>query len=177
MTDRERLNHLDQENRFLLAEKNRQFARAQSLEQALTAAQAANLAARTLIEHLYEAYHAHGGEGQPWPELWDQVRAGLESSPTWPSVLRFARQMEAKLEANRHKGNRRHWLMSEPHWLFDRLVEESKELKREILVGDVRMQETLNARYHAEGLTREAADVANYAMMLADWHMARAGVW
>jgi NTP pyrophosphatase (non-canonical NTP hydrolase) len=78
-------------------------------------------------------------------------------SPTWPHVLAFARRMEAKLEANRHKGNREGWLKDSPFDLFRRLRDEADELG-----------EALRCRSESEVIANEAADVANFAMMIAD---------
>lgn len=70
-----------------------------------------------------------------------------------PCVQKFAQEMERKLRANDHKT---HWLGSETKYLSRRLTEECSELRRAIRRGNA--DETL----------AEAADVANFAMMLAD---------
>jgi NTP pyrophosphatase (non-canonical NTP hydrolase) len=98
---------------------------------------------------------------------------GLADSPTWPYVLAFAKRMEAKLEKNRHKGDRSGWLLDEADELLERLREELCELDDAMVEAVVRMHEPLNARWIAENVANEAADVANFAMMLADWHTAR----
>ena len=70
-----------------------------------------------------------------------------------PEVEAFARAMERKLRDNDHKP---HWSECEQLYLRARLLEEVKEL------------------WHAleneapENVLLEAADVANFAMMLAD---------
>ena len=75
-----------------------------------------------------------------------------QNSPTWPWVLRFAQMMEAKLAANRHKGDRDGWIGMPRAALMDLLRAEVEEL---------------GAAANSEaGL--EAADVANFAMMIAD---------
>lgn len=79
------------------------------------------------------------------------------SSPTWPIVLQFAAMMEAKLDRNRHKGNREGWLRDTPVALLVRLYEETCELRDAIAEG-----------HTAAFVAEEAADVANFAMMLAD---------
>lgn len=85
------------------------------------------------------------------------------NSATWPWVLAFARRMEAKLEANRHKGDREGWMSCTPDFLFDRLRQESLELGGSI----VQHRPDLNIT-NAECVADEAADVANFAMMIAD---------
>lgn len=78
-------------------------------------------------------------------------------SPTWPYVLGFALLMEAKLEANRHKGDRDGWIRcSVGDFLLPRLREEFGELCDALPEGAP-----------AE-IAAEAADVANFAMMIAD---------
>lgn len=88
--------------------------------------------------------------------------AGAQNSPTWPHVLEFALRMEKKLSVNRHKGDRGGWLNDDPLTLHKRLAEEDVELK-------VAMENGLTA----EEIANEAADVANFAMMIADWFTAR----
>lgn len=72
-----------------------------------------------------------------------------------PEVAAFANLMEQQLRANDHKPG---WKGDEPDALFRRLVEESSELE--------------DAIYHTvDGeafVGKEAADVANFAMMIAD---------
>ena len=81
----------------------------------------------------------------------------LHDSPTWPFVLAFAVRMEAKLAKNRHKGDRDGWLKDAPWPLFVRLLGEMSELERAIREGE-----------SPEDIADEAADVANFAMMVAD---------
>lgn len=70
----------------------------------------------------------------------------------------FAEKMEAKLRKNDHKGG---WLDCDPLWLRMRMEEEMSELHREM----VRLQ---IGRSTPERVVNEAADVANFAMMIAD---------
>ena len=70
-----------------------------------------------------------------------------------PEVLAFADAMEAKLKENDRK---RHWYRLGMQTLSMRLTQEREELRRAVKSGDP-----------AEVL-REAADVANFAMMIAD---------
>ncbi|WP_245628942.1 hypothetical protein [Alicyclobacillus shizuokensis] len=70
----------------------------------------------------------------------------------------FARQMELKLRENDHKGG---WLECDVWWLFSRLYEEVAELQEamyEVAAGDASREKVI----------REAADIANFAMMIAD---------
>lgn len=88
----------------------------------------------------------------------------LRESATWPFVLSFALAMEAKLDRNRHKGDSEGWRKDAPRALFDRLEEEVRELKLALRLGRARWYETAQI----SDIISEAADVANFAMMLAD---------
>lgn len=66
----------------------------------------------------------------------------------------FAEQMEAKLKENDHKGG---WEDCSIDYFLERLEEEVKELYY--------ATETPN---NAENIIREATDVANFALMIAD---------
>lgn len=78
----------------------------------------------------------------------------VQAPQRWrPEVVEFADAMEAKLKENDHK---RHWRYLGMQTLSMRLTQEREELRRAVEVGD-----------HKEVL-REAADVANFAMMIAD---------
>jgi NTP pyrophosphatase (non-canonical NTP hydrolase) len=70
-----------------------------------------------------------------------------------PEVRIFAEAMELKLSENEHKPG---WDWTSPEWLFGRLLDEVEELREAILS---------NQNTHV--VTREAADVANFAMMIA----------
>jgi NTP pyrophosphatase (non-canonical NTP hydrolase) len=73
-----------------------------------------------------------------------------------PEVARFAELMEQKLRANDHKG---HWRGSSLSYLIARLREECGELI------DAVLYEEDSTPGH---ITEEAADVANFAMFIAD---------
>ena len=68
-----------------------------------------------------------------------------------PQVAWFANEMERRLEENDHKGG---WECCTDKWLFNRLRQEMKELACAVKEG--------------RGVVEEAADVANFAMMIAD---------
>ena len=72
-----------------------------------------------------------------------------------PEVIRMARVMEYKLRLNDHKGG---WKNGMPLWFLTRLAEEVGELSKA-----VRTCPHNDPRVHFE-----AADVANFAMMVAD---------
>lgn len=72
-----------------------------------------------------------------------------------PEVQRFALAMEERLKANDHKGG---WENCTTSYLWRRLVEESGELEEELA------KDLTDGRV----VLHEAADVANFAMMLAD---------
>jgi NTP pyrophosphatase (non-canonical NTP hydrolase) len=69
------------------------------------------------------------------------------------SVIRFVDVMLEKLDENRHKD---HWSGMSQKWLLNRLRQETGELSRAIKRGN------------ATEIAREAADVSNFAMMIAD---------
>jgi len=73
-------------------------------------------------------------------------------------VLAFAEAMEERLAANDHKGG---WFREDPEWLMDRLYEEVRELASEIHERSHRKPDLVKIR-------REAADVSNFALMVAD---------
>jgi predicted RecB family nuclease len=79
-----------------------------------------------------------------------------------PTVLWFAQQMELKLCANEHKSS---WSRASYNYLLLRLSQEAAELNDQIY------EKSLGYRSHerdAEMIIPEAADVANFAMMIAD---------
>jgi NTP pyrophosphatase (non-canonical NTP hydrolase) len=71
-----------------------------------------------------------------------------------PEVIAFADAMEAKLRANDYKGG---WESLTPDWLVARMLQEMGELALAV-AGEIGGGEVLY----------EAADVANFAMMIAD---------
>lgn len=73
----------------------------------------------------------------------------------------FAEQMERKLKANDHKI---HWTGIRTMPLFDMLMAETKELHSAFGIGG----ELTDPSRDMERIIDEAADVANYAMMIAD---------
>ena len=70
------------------------------------------------------------------------------------NVLEFAVIMQEKLDANDHKD---HWSTMSLQYLFTRLAQETGELSR-----------ANKKKLHPDQIDREAADVANFAMMIAD---------
>ena len=80
------------------------------------------------------------------------------SAITRGSIQEFAKDMEHKLKANDHKGG---WENFALHELFDLLQDEVNELSEA-------MQDEGASSNYAESVIDECADVANYAMMIAD---------
>ena len=122
-----------------------------------------------------------GQSMNPYGEITDQDKRDacervmiLMKSPTWPHVLRFAERMEAKLEKYRHKGDRDRWIKDAPEALLERLREEIRELENELVVAAARMNEPLNRITMANRVADESADIANFAMMIADGFIERA---
>lgn len=87
----------------------------------------------------------------------DLSQPDAPSSPTIGVVARMAKEMEAKLRANNHKGNRVAWLRSSASELTSGLLQEVAELVESVV-----------EHQPPEFVWAEAADVANTAMMLAD---------
>ncbi len=79
-----------------------------------------------------------------------------------PAVLAFAYAMETKLRVNDHKGG---WARCSNGYLLRRLRNETKELAS-ALHRQNRSRKDWNS--HAPLILAEAADVANFAMMIAD---------
>lgn len=77
-------------------------------------------------------------------------------------LLAFARVMDNKLQENAHKG---HWRdrpdHCTPEQLFARLVDEVDELRAELMA-------IKRGKTDGRKIGRECADVANFAMMIAD---------
>ncbi len=76
------------------------------------------------------------------------------------SVLRFAAAMEEKLIANDHKTG---WAGCSLRWLINRLRQETSELD-----GAIRRVAKSTDSRAADAVLHEAADVANFAMMIAE---------
>lgn len=66
----------------------------------------------------------------------------------------FAEQMKHKLDLNRHKGG---WEDCKNHYLVRRLLEETAELVQSVMRNE-----------DADTVIEEAADIANFCMMIAD---------
>lgn len=84
------------------------------------------------------------------------------------AIARLTRAMKKKLARNAHKGGWR----GDPDllWYHERMIQEAGELLEAIDAHRV-----ASSRETAESIMDEAADVANYAMMIADiaWHNSR----
>ena len=80
-----------------------------------------------------------------------------------PELARFARHMEAKLRENDGK---RHWGNCDVGYLRRRLRTETRELFA--LLDRERRRPARMSAETAREIAREAADVANFAMMIAD---------
>lgn len=117
-------------------------------------------AARTAITRLHEML----GENSPNVELArlrfdlnaanERVRVlegALERVSKYPQVYSLAVAMTDKLDKNAHKGG---WSKCRTDWLTERAVVEVEELRQ--------------AAQYGGDILGEAADVANFAMMIAD---------
>lgn len=90
----------------------------------------------------------------------------------WPTVEKFAKQMRQKLEDNKEKGSDGTWTSDSLPSLLSRLKEEVEELETVI-----NQRERLPMNFEAskalfdqmtQAIIKEAADVGNMAMMIAD---------
>ena len=89
------------------------------------------------------------GESAVTTDLRELLREGLQGQ--WPCVQWFANEMQRELHANNHKTG---WDNLSQKWLLNRLKQEVGELERAVESG--------------KNIVSEAADVANFAMMIAD---------
>ena len=85
-------------------------------------------------------------------------------------VVWFAEEMEMRLKANDYKGG---WKDCSPMWLLNRLKEEVRELEDELksqygFICHCCGHKQEPRKNEAQDIIREASDVANYAMMIAD---------
>lgn len=101
-------------------------------------------------------------------------------------VQHFAEVMESKLRANAHKGGRKEWKVEDASWLLERVRDEVKELElamAEMVELELAMAEMAALRTSPDldresrdkayalvkkDIREEAADIANFAMMVAD---------
>ena len=87
-----------------------------------------------------------------------------------PKILRFAVDMQDRLDKNRHKGE---WSNCDIRWLLMKLIEEVGELSVEINTmytpdGKPRGDSIGTQSYAEMKAQMECADVANLAMMISD---------
>lgn len=87
-----------------------------------------------------------------------------EAPAVRPEVLAFALAMEERLRANDHKGG---WSKDHPLALYKRLLEEAIELRTEVEVNLWRVTGPSGDEDRTH-VRHEAADVANFALMIAD---------
>jgi len=127
--------------------------------------------------------------GEPWPRTAEVIHAqtprippaqeALESvwlapgiptpdrkSPTWPFVFAFACAMEYKLSLNRRKGDSAGWRKDGSAALIDRLDDEVEELTAAL--GQYYSAFPGTLKQHRLAVLLEAADVANFCLMIAD---------
>lgn len=114
----------------------------------------------------------------------EQKQSGEEITRWRPEVVAFADAMEAKLRDNDSKGG---WKNCTPHWLMMRLIGEVAELLEELEPDSIAIAkfyaasrmldaacdelgqfgQALETRGNPSRVLREAADIANFAMMVA----------
>ena len=86
-----------------------------------------------------------------------------EEREEFEALHAFTKVMFEKLKANRHKGG---WQKCQPMDLYARLLDEQKELHESLVTH---FSKDPDAREHtAESVAKECADLANFAMMIAD---------
>ena len=77
------------------------------------------------------------------------------------SVKWFAEIMEQTLQKHDEARGSDGWLNADVDWLFERLQQEASELEEKIIKYDYIKSEALP-------IIKECADIANFAMMIAD---------
>lgn len=80
------------------------------------------------------------------------------------AVESFADLMEQRLSKNDHKGG---WEDESNKYLIERIEEELEELKEAIIAVETNNSSWLRQQLY-KSIRDEAADVANFAMMIAD---------
>jgi hypothetical protein len=138
-----------------------------------------------------EKWPAPVGVGEPWPKPENEIKhqggtacpcktcakpvqlaaPGIPmpdtTSPTWPHVFAFACAMEAKLARNRRKGDAAGWRADGTERLQPRLDDEVEELNHALSDYYSAHRQERDPKLRTAVLL-EAADVANFAMMIAD---------
>lgn len=102
---------------------------------------------RTIVEVLTDRTRCNCPNPDPEDAEWVRIEI------LRPSVAAFAQAMEQKLKENDYKG---HWDHCSMQYLSMRLTQEREELRRAVERAD------------SKEVLREAADVANFAMMIAE---------
>lgn len=123
--------------------------------------------------------HRQGGNER----FWQSVEGGVDDEtiysgkipPRWrPEVERFADMMEARLRDHDATKGQRGWEGSDPKWLLRRLRHEADELERALMLRTppcaCREAGCHHMLFRTDSVGEEAADVANFAMMIADVH-------
>jgi hypothetical protein len=105
------------------------------------------------LGHKINRISAYAVEQRGRAETAEAARAGLVDLR--PEVLAFAQLMEAKLRENDHKGG---WQYDSPWVLSGRIFDEAREVREALQKPSVDPMH----------VACEAADVANFAMMVAD---------
>lgn len=107
----------------------------------------------------------------------DEMRRAVPiPSTVRPELNWFAQAMEAQLRQNDHKGGAESWRNDSPLDLIRRIHEELEELERigpgHMVAASLRVIENPGNPGHRAGcahdILSEAADVANFCMMVAD---------
>lgn len=129
--------------------------RCDTVERALAAAETALAAEKAESLQRWNALNESLAENRKLETALAEVRA--ERDALRPEVAAFALAMEQKLRENDHKGG---WKKCTLAYLMKRLREETKELADAV--------SRRSEGWAAGKFRREAADVANFAMMIAD---------
>lgn len=132
--------------------------------------------------HLSDSAHAENGYGNASLPVLDrrdllaEVRRLRSNDPStrWrPEVVAFATAMEARLRHHDDSRGARGWSECDPTWLLQRLRQEVDELEKALVARHSRCacREAMcmhSLFEHPESVGHEAADVGNFAMMIAD---------
>lgn len=109
-------------------------------------------------------------------DLLAEIRRLHDDDPSnrWrPEVIAFANAMEARLSHHDDSRGTRGWSECDPKWLLQRLRQEVDELEKALAARHQRCacREAMcphSLFEHPESVGHEAADVGNFAMMIAD---------
>lgn len=124
--------------------------------------------AASLVDRLVEIRHRRAIEADDISGVIQAITSRIGRAPFTPrpEVIAFARVMEEKLRKNDHKGG---WKGESARWLLDRVSQEIAELDLAVTcLNDGGCRHFSSEHEKRRNVAQEAADVANFCMMVAD---------